>query len=247
MRLRVLAGVQAIGIGHQGSYPIGPGLNVQPRWTCCRSPGRFRRQWGADGPASSSVDSSRSRSRESGSRGRCAAARVACCSPTSCSTATVPCAGTSSSRPCGRTAGPPEGGDAMLAPPLSRLRRALGDGRLQGRGELSLVLPDDAWVDWEVARAGVAAARAALAGGEPRPRSRRAPARWRSPSAGCCRGWRRRGSTSAAPSWATCAWRRSRSARRRAPRWAGPSRTRPSARRGRRSRPRRSGSPRARR
>ena len=64
--------------------------------------------------------------------------------------------------------GPPEGGEALLAPPLSRLRRALGDGRLQGRSELSLLLPEGAWVDWEVARAGVTDARAALAGGEPR-------------------------------------------------------------------------------
>jgi len=61
-------------------------------------------------------------------------------------------------------AGPPEGGDAMLAPPLSRLRRALGERRLQGRSEISLVLPDDALVIWEIARAGVAAARNALAG-----------------------------------------------------------------------------------
>ena len=34
--------------------------------------------------------------------------------------------------------GTPEGGEALLAPPLSRLRRALGDGRLHGRGELWL-------------------------------------------------------------------------------------------------------------
>ncbi|HEX5781818.1 MAG TPA: winged helix-turn-helix domain-containing protein, partial [Solirubrobacteraceae bacterium] len=61
--------------------------------------------------------------------------------------------------------GPPEGADA-LAPPLSRLRRALGEGRLVGRGELRLVLPGDTWVDWEAARAGVAAARAALEAGD---------------------------------------------------------------------------------
>ena len=63
--------------------------------------------------------------------------------------------------------GPPDGGEPLLAPPLSRLRRALGDGRLQGRSELRLVIGDDAWVDWESARSGVAAARAALAGGDP--------------------------------------------------------------------------------
>ena len=56
------------------------------------------------------------------------------------------------------------GSDALLAPPLSRLRRALGEGRLEGRSELRLALPDDAWVDWEAAQDGVARARAALAG-----------------------------------------------------------------------------------
>ena len=59
-----------------------------------------------------------------------------------------------------------ESGEAQLAPPLSRLRGALGDGRLVGRGELRLELGDDAWVDWEAARAGVTAARAALAAGD---------------------------------------------------------------------------------
>ena len=56
-------------------------------------------------------------------------------------------------------------GGAQLAPPLSRLRKALGEGRLEGRGELRLVLGDDAWVDWEVALDGVARARSALAAG----------------------------------------------------------------------------------
>jgi DNA-binding SARP family transcriptional activator len=62
--------------------------------------------------------------------------------------------------------GIPEGGEAQLAPPLSRLRRALGDGRLAGRGELRLVLAEDAEVDWEVAHAALGRARAALAGGD---------------------------------------------------------------------------------
>ncbi|HEX2086402.1 MAG TPA: AAA family ATPase [Solirubrobacteraceae bacterium] len=44
----------------------------------------------------------------------------------------------------------PAGGEA-LAPPLSRLRKALGAGRLEGRAELQLLLPADAWIDWEVA------------------------------------------------------------------------------------------------
>src|SRR3954468_866412 len=42
--------------------------------------------------------------------------------------------------------------DGLLAPPLSRLRSALGAGRLEGRSELMLRLPDDTWVDWEAAR-----------------------------------------------------------------------------------------------
>src|SRR4051794_20568006 len=53
--------------------------------------------------------------------------------------------------------------DARLAPPLSRLRSALGAGRIEGRAELALVLPADAWVDWEAAFADLAAARTALA------------------------------------------------------------------------------------
>ena len=55
----------------------------------------------------------------------------------------------------------PGGGEA-LAPPLSRLRKVLGPGRLEGRGELQLVLPEDAWVDWEVAHDALRRALAAL-------------------------------------------------------------------------------------
>ncbi len=54
---------------------------------------------------------------------------------------------------------------AQLAPPLSRLRRALGEGRLEGRDRLRLVLPDDVWIDWEAAREGVARAAALAAAG----------------------------------------------------------------------------------
>ena len=57
--------------------------------------------------------------------------------------------------------GQPASGDALLRPPLSRLRKALGAGRLEGRGELTLVLPDDAVVDWEVAQKALADTRAA--------------------------------------------------------------------------------------
>src|SRR3954452_11492446 len=53
-------------------------------------------------------------------------------------------------------------GDALLRPPLSRLRRALGAGRIEGRSELTLVLPDGAYVDWDAARAALVATREAL-------------------------------------------------------------------------------------
>ena len=59
--------------------------------------------------------------------------------------------------------GPPPSGDSLLAPPLSRLRKALGDGRLQGREQLSLELPGDTWVDWEAAWGHLDACRAAMA------------------------------------------------------------------------------------
>jgi DNA-binding SARP family transcriptional activator len=63
--------------------------------------------------------------------------------------------------------GPPPSGDALLAPPLSRLRKALGPERIEGRGELCLHLPEDAWVDWEAARDRVDAARASESAGDP--------------------------------------------------------------------------------
>src|SRR5919107_2612032 len=58
--------------------------------------------------------------------------------------------------------GQPASGDALLRPPLSRLRKALGPGRLEGRGELTLVLPDGAYVDWEAAQEALATTRSAL-------------------------------------------------------------------------------------
>src|SRR5829696_6283744 len=61
--------------------------------------------------------------------------------------------------------GQPASGDALLRPPLSRLRKALGPGRLEGRGELTLVLPDDAVVDWEQAQEALARTRAAVSAG----------------------------------------------------------------------------------
>ncbi len=60
----------------------------------------------------------------------------------------------------------PEGdapaGEGLLAPPLSRLRSAIGADRVRGRSELGLVLPADARVDWEVAHGAIAGARADL-------------------------------------------------------------------------------------
>ena len=60
----------------------------------------------------------------------------------------------------------PQTGDP-LAPPLSRLRKALGAGRVEGRGEIELVLPDDAWIDWEAAHEALGDARRALEAGDP--------------------------------------------------------------------------------
>src|SRR3954452_18567758 len=62
--------------------------------------------------------------------------------------------------------GQPESAEALLRPPLSRLRKALGPGRLEGRTELTLALPDDAWIDWEVAHAALARTREALGAGD---------------------------------------------------------------------------------
>src|SRR3954469_18415681 len=47
--------------------------------------------------------------------------------------------------------GAPPAYESLLAPPLSRLRKALGPGVLEGRSELHLILPEDAWIDWEAA------------------------------------------------------------------------------------------------
>src|SRR4051794_27035665 len=68
----------------------------------------------------------------------------------------------------------PASGDALLRPPLSRLRKALGQGRIEGRSELTLALPDGAYVDWEAARTALAAGREALAQGDYRTVSARA-------------------------------------------------------------------------
>jgi len=56
--------------------------------------------------------------------------------------------------------------DAAFATLLTRLRTALGHDLVRGRSELVLELGDDAWIDWEHARDGVAAAEARLAAGD---------------------------------------------------------------------------------
>src|SRR3954447_25744313 len=56
--------------------------------------------------------------------------------------------------------GAPPAYETLLAPPLSRLRKALGPGVLEGRSELQLILPEGARIDWEIARARVREARA---------------------------------------------------------------------------------------
>ncbi len=62
--------------------------------------------------------------------------------------------------------GAPPAYESLLAPPLSRLRKALGPGVLEGRTELALNLPADAEIDWELARESVPRARRALDAGD---------------------------------------------------------------------------------
>jgi DNA-binding SARP family transcriptional activator len=57
---------------------------------------------------------------------------------------------------------PPAHAASNLRVILSRLRRALGSGALEGRGDLRLVLPPDAWVDVEVAAAKIHEAEATV-------------------------------------------------------------------------------------
>lgn len=56
---------------------------------------------------------------------------------------------------------PPAAADSALYALVSRLRRAVGAARIEGRGELRLALADDAWVDVEAARAAIHRAEAA--------------------------------------------------------------------------------------
>lgn len=59
---------------------------------------------------------------------------------------------------------PPRAVDSALYALVSKLRRLIGADRIEGRGELRLVLPDDTWVDVEAAAAAIHRAEAAVAG-----------------------------------------------------------------------------------
>src|SRR5918992_5343865 len=59
-------------------------------------------------------------------------------------------------------------GDALLRAPLSRLRSALGPGRLEGRAELTIRFPEDTWIDREAVRDGWRASRAMYGAGDAR-------------------------------------------------------------------------------
>jgi DNA-binding SARP family transcriptional activator len=56
----------------------------------------------------------------------------------------------------------PAAADAALSALLSKLRRVLGPGRLEGRSEVRLLLDDEAWIDLEAATEAVHRAESAL-------------------------------------------------------------------------------------
>jgi len=58
---------------------------------------------------------------------------------------------------------PPQGADSALSALLSKFRRVLGADRIEGRTELRLVLPHDAWVDLEAASEAIHRAESAVA------------------------------------------------------------------------------------
>ena len=62
--------------------------------------------------------------------------------------------------------GPPDAADASLAALLSKLRRVLGPELLEGKAELRLALPADAWIDLEAAGVAVHQAESAVAQGQ---------------------------------------------------------------------------------
>ena len=57
----------------------------------------------------------------------------------------------------------PATADSSLSPLLSKLRRALGQTSIQGKAEIELVLPADAWIDLEAAAEGLHRAESAIA------------------------------------------------------------------------------------
>lgn len=60
-------------------------------------------------------------------------------------------------------AGPPASAETALSALLSKLRRALGAEALEGRRDLRLVLPGDAWIDLEAADEAIHRAESAVA------------------------------------------------------------------------------------
>ena len=57
----------------------------------------------------------------------------------------------------------PAGTDSSLSALLSKLRRVLPAGSLEGRSDIRLVLPADAWIDLEAAAAAIHEAESAVA------------------------------------------------------------------------------------
>ena len=62
--------------------------------------------------------------------------------------------------------GAPDAADASLAALLSKLRRVLGPGVIEGKADVRLALPGHAWIDLEAAGVGVHRAESAVALGE---------------------------------------------------------------------------------
>ena len=59
--------------------------------------------------------------------------------------------------------GPPDAAEASLAALLSKLRRVLGPESLEGKGDVRLALPAEAWIDFEAAASGIHRAESAVA------------------------------------------------------------------------------------
>ena len=101
--------------------------------------------------------------------------------------------------------GAPDAAESSLASLLSKLRRVLGPDLLDGKSELRLVLPTDAWIDLEAAGVAVHRAESAVALGDwAQAWALRAPPSM-SRTGGFSPASRDRGSTSVAGGWRTCA------------------------------------------